>query len=105
MSPNSWICIHLSDATEAKLSLDNRGLAYSDGFFTTMGVIDGQILWLDYHQQRLVSHAAALQLQLNSDSLLTILKMHAKQLQQGMLKLIVTRAAQEVREIGRASCR
>ena len=104
MSPNSWICLHPSNATTdaAKLamSLDNRGLAYGDGFFTTMGVIDGQILWLDYHQQRLVSHATALQLQLDSDALLTILKMHAKQLQQGMLKLIVTRAAQEVRGYG-----
>ena len=104
MSPNSWICLHPSNATTdaAKLamSLDNRGLAYGDGFFTTMGVIDGQILWVDYHQQRLVSHATALQLQLDSDALLTILKMHAKQLQQGMLKLIVTRAAQEVRGYG-----
>ena len=104
MSPNSWICLHPSNATtdSAKLamSLDNRGLAYGDGFFTTMGVIDGQILWLDYHQQRLVSHATALQLQLDSAALLTILKMHAKQLQQGMLKLIVTRAAQEVRGYG-----
>ena len=104
MSPNSWICLHPSNATTdaAKLamSLDNRGLAYGDGFFTTMGVIDGQILWLDYHQQRLVSHATALQLQLDSDALLTILKMYAKQLQQGMLKLIVTRAAQDVRGYG-----
>ena len=104
MSPNSWICLHPSNATtdSAKLamSLDNRGLAYGDGFFTTMGVIDGQILWVDYHQQRLNSHAIALQLQLDSDALLTILKMHAKQLQQGMLKLIVTRAAQEVRGYG-----
>lgn len=104
MSPNSWICLHPSNATtdSAKLamSLDNRGLAYGDGFFTTMGVIDGQILWVDYHYQRLVSHATALQLQLDSDALLTILKMHAKQLQQGMLKLIVTRAAQEVRGYG-----
>ena len=104
MSPNSWICLHPPNATAnaAKLamSLDNRGLAYGDGFFTTMGVIDGQILWLDHHQQRLVSHATALQLQLDSDALLTILKMHAKQLQQGMLKLIVTRAAQEVRGYG-----
>ncbi|WP_298905786.1 aminotransferase class IV [uncultured Psychrobacter sp.] len=104
MSPNSWICLHPSNATTdaAKLamSLDNRGLAYGDGFFTTMGVIDGQILWLDYHQQRLISHATALQLQLDSDALLIILKMHAKQLQQGMLKLIVTRAAQEVRGYG-----
>ena len=104
MSPNSWICLHPSNATRdaAKLamSLDNRGLAYGDGFFTTMGVINGQILWLDYHQQRLNSHALALQLQLDSAALLTILKMHAKQLQQGMLKLIVTRAAQEVRGYG-----
>ena len=104
MSPNSWICLHPSNATTdaAKLamSLDNRGLAYGDGFFTTMGVIDGQIFWLDYHQQRLNSHAIALQLQLDSDALLIILKMHAKQLQQGMLKLIVTRAAQEVRGYG-----
>ena len=104
MSPNSWICLHppnaTTDAANIAMSLDNRGLAYGDGFFTTMGVIDGQILWLDYHQQRLNSHATALQLQLDSNSLLTMLKMHAKQLQQGMLKLIVTRASQEVRGYG-----
>ena len=100
MSPNSWICLQPSNATQTTLSLDNRGLAYGDGFFTTMGVIDGQILWLDYHQQRLVSHAVALQLQLDSFSLLTALKTHAKQLQQGMLKLIITRAEQEVRGYG-----
>ena len=104
MSPNSWICLHPSNATtdaaNIAMSLDNRGLAYGDGFFTTMGVIDGQILWLDYHQQRLNSHATALQLHLDSHLLLTILKTHAKQLQQGMLKLIVTRASQEVRGYG-----
>ena len=100
MSPNSWICLHPSNATQTTVSLDNRGLAYGDGFFTTMGVIDGQVLWLDYHQQRLVSHAVALQLQLDSFSLLTALKTHAKQLQQGMLKLIITRAEQEVRGYG-----
>ena len=100
MSPNSWICLHPSNATQTTVSLDNRGLAYGDGFFTTMGVIDGQILWLDYHQQRLVSHATALQLQLDSQLLLAMLKIHAKQLQQGMLKLIITRAEQEVRGYG-----
>ena len=104
MSPNKWICLYppnaTADAAKLAMSLDNRGLAYGDGFFTTMGVINGQILWLDYHQQRLNSHAIALQLQLDSDALLAILKMHAKQLQQGMLKLIVTRAAQDVRGYG-----
>nr|WP_227500822.1 aminotransferase class IV [Psychrobacter aquaticus] len=80
--------------------LDNRGLAYGDGFFTTMGVVDGQILWLDYHHQRLISHAEALQLVLDSDALLTTLQIYAQQLQQGMLKLIVTRAKQEIRGYG-----
>ena len=100
MSPSSWICLQPSNATQTTLSLDNRGLAYGDGFFTTMGVIDGQILWLDYHQQRLTSHATALHLQLDSQLLLAMLKTHAKQLQQGMLKLIATRAEQEVRGYG-----
>lgn len=103
MSPNSWTCLHPSNATHTTLSLDNRGLAYGDGFFTTMGVIDEQILWLDYHQQRLASHAKALYLKLDSDlllALLTMLKIHAQQLQQGVLKLIVTRAEQEVRGYG-----
>lgn len=42
------------DATvdSATLTPDNRGLAYGDGFFTTIGVIDGLILWQDYHYQR-----------------------------------------------------
>lgn len=108
-SPKRWVCLHPSSATmdgsRVAMSLDNRGLAYGDGFFTTMGVIDGQILWLAYHQQRLASHAKALHLKLDSDSLLALLAMlktHAKQLQQGMLKLIVTRAAQVVRGYGYA---
>ena len=104
MLPNSWICLHppsnKTNHSQTTASLDSRGLAYGDGFFTTMGVIDGQILWLDYHHQRLISHAEALQLKLDSDSLLAILQTHAKQLQQGMLKLIVMRAAQDIRGYG-----
>lgn len=82
------------------MSLDSRGLAYGDGFFTTMGVIDGQILWLDYHHQRLTSHSKALHIELDSDLLLNELQTHAQQLQQGMLKLIVTRSTQDVRGYG-----
>ena len=106
--PNSWIRLHPEgDASDnaavivvTTLPLDNRGLAYGDGFFTTIGVIDGQILWSDYHCQRLVSHAKALQVALDSHRLLALLQTHAKQVQQGMLKLIVTRAAQDVRGYG-----
>ena len=71
--PSCWICLEPSDdttipadTTDATLSLDSRGLAYADGFFTTMGVIDGLILWPEHHLQRLISHAQALQLALDS---------------------------------------
>jgi 4-amino-4-deoxychorismate lyase len=65
-----------------------------------MGVIDGQVLWLDYHHQRLVSHSKALHIELDSHSLLATLQTYAKQLQQGMLKLIVTRSTQDIRGYG-----
>lgn len=99
---NSWVCLSALDkpTTADTASLDNRGLAYADGFFTTMGVINGQILWADYHHQRLISHAKALQLALDSHAILTILKTYATQLQQGMLKLVITRAAQDIRGYG-----
>ncbi|WP_372859876.1 aminotransferase class IV [Psychrobacter sp.] len=99
---NSWVCLSSLDKQTAvsTASLDNRGLAYGDGFFTTMGVIDGQILWLAHHQQRLISHAEALQLELDSHSIMAIIRTHAEQLQQGMLKLMVTRAVQDVRGYG-----
>lgn len=122
--PNGWVCLYPqgdrvtedSSLTEdnrvtednkttsqtVTMSLDNRGLAYADGFFTTMGVIDGLILWSDYHYQRLVSHAEALQLNMNSEELLAVLQLYAQQLEQGMLKLVVTRAAQNVRGYGYA---
>ena len=114
--PNGWVCLYPQDSSVTKdnsvtednrstsqtvtVSLDNRGLAYGDGFFTTMGVIDGLILWSDYHYQRLVSHADALQLNINSEALLAVLQLYAQQLEQGMLKLVVTRATQDVRGYG-----
>ena len=99
---NSWVCLSALDkqTTASTASLDNRGLAYADGFFTTMGVINGQILWAEYHHQRLISHAKALQLALDSHAILTILKTYATQLQQGMLKLVITRAVQDIRGYG-----
>ena len=33
----------------------DRGLAYGDGLFETMGAADGRIRWLDYHLERLTS--------------------------------------------------
>ena len=99
---SDWVCLlpKNSAVTELAFDLDNRGLAYGDGFFTTMGVIDGSILWADYHQQRLISHAHALQLDIDSEEILAILKIQAQQIEQGMLKLVVIRTPQSVRGYG-----
>ena len=75
-------------------------MAYGDGFFTTMAVLDGAVLWLAYHQQRLISHAQALQLDIDSDKVLTEVQAQAWQLEQGIIKLIITRAEQPVRGYG-----
>ena len=102
--PNRWVCLYpqadMATSEAVTLSPDNRGLAYADGFFTTMGVMDGLILWADYHYQRLISHADALQLDIDCEELLAVLKMYAQQLEQGMLKLVVTRAIQDIRGYG-----
>lgn len=100
---SDWLRLHSADDSYLSLSLDNRGLTYGDGFFTTMGVIDGKVLWLDHHHQRLVSHAKALELELDSSSLISELQRYAQRLEQGMLKLIVTRGAQAVRGYGYAA--
>ena len=99
---HDWIKLYSqnNESDTAVISPDNRGLAYADGFFTTMGVIDGKILWQDYHQQRLSLHAHALQLEVPSQAITMRLQADAKQLQQGMMKLIITRATQAVRGYG-----
>ena len=102
---DDWICLQSQDKRSVNnISPDNRGLAYGDGFFTTMGVVDGEILWHDYHQQRIDSHATALQLNVDSHELMISLQTQAKQLQQGVLKLIITRAPQAIRGYGFVPC-
>lgn len=110
---DGWQCLqahsaeNTADSTASHatdISLDNRGLAYGDGFFTTMGVIDGAILWQDYHQQRIRSHAHALQLDINDHNLRQVLQAHAQTLHQGILKLIINRAPQAIRGYGFVPC-
>ncbi|WP_352336382.1 aminotransferase class IV [Psychrobacter sp. 16-MNA-CIBAN-0192] len=110
---DGWYCLQSYDAENTAdstvphtsgISLDNRGLAYGDGFFTTMGVVGGAILWQDYHQQRIRSHATALQLDIDSNALLITVQKYAQTLQHGMLKLIITRAPQAIRGYGFVPC-
>ena len=95
---HSWLALSVPvNSTPAAITSDNRGMAYGDGFFTTMAVLNGVVLWLEHHRQRLVSHAQALQLDIDSDYLVSAIQVQAEQLEQGVIKVIFTRAQQSVR--------
>lgn len=104
MHPNlqSWVALNPQNPLDHARTIvpDNRGMAYGDGFFSTMSIINGEILWQAYHQQRLISHAKALQLNIHAQRIMCTLQTYAKQLQQGMMKIIVTRAPQPLRGYG-----
>ena len=77
-----------------------RALAYGDGFFTTMGVHNAHLLWPSYHQARLHSHCQALQLTINHEvnqKLWQQLQQFATTIDHGMIKLIISRPAQNLR--------
>lgn len=100
-----WHCItpFAEAARQIELSLNNRGLAYGDGFFTTMRVSGGEIRWYKDHLQRIRSHAKALSLNIDEAALMALasqLSHHAQQLGEGVMKLIITRAPQAHRGYG-----
>ncbi|NSM11109.1 aminodeoxychorismate lyase [Moraxella bovoculi] len=80
--------------------MDERGLAYGDGFFSTVGAHDGRVLFADGHRERLVRSAERLELSFDVDGVMAALYRLAKDIQEGILKIIVTRAPQEVRGYG-----
>lgn len=84
----------------AKRLLVERGFAYADGFFSTMAVCHGQILWKDYHWQRLLNHASVLSLSLDMPKLTQQLSEHAMDLNEGIVKVVVSRMPQPVRGYG-----
>lgn len=88
---------------KSDLALSNRGFAYGDGFFTTMRVTRGSIDWQAQHLARILNHATALSFAIDTQTVshlaLQLLK-QAQALKDGMLKLIITRAAQIVRGYG-----
>ncbi len=76
-----------------------RGMAYGDGFFTTIGVYQGQALWQSYHAARLQTHCQALHLYLPNtleDSVWQQVASFAEHIQHGLIKIIVSRQAQSV---------
>ena len=85
------------------VELNNRGLNYGDGFFTTMAVETGDVYWLSYHIARVASHAKALSLSLSHSAIEALrqdLEQQAQRLENGVMKLLITRAPQSIRGYG-----
>lgn len=87
----------------SSLSPSHRAVAYGDGFFTTMGVQSGQVLWQSYHQRRLITHADALCISLDADRLARLWRQVASCAQKigdGIIKVMVSRHMQNLRGYG-----
>ncbi len=88
-SPRYWI----NGRATAELALDDRGLHYGDGVFSTIAVEGGQLLLMDAHLQRLVEGCQRLGFASIPDS--EMLRSHAQavveKVDRAALKIIVTR--------------
>lgn len=80
--------------------MDERAFAYGDGFFSTIGVCRGQMICAPFHVLRLTAGLSALRLSINVDDLVDELTALARQMGEGILKLIITRHKQTVRGYG-----
>lgn len=80
--------------------MDSRAFAYGDGFFSTLGVRDGQILWQAWHAWRIERSARAFELDVDVADVMACLSELGKKTGEGTLKLIITRSPQDVRGYG-----
>ena len=81
-------------AEEARISVSDRGLAYGDGVFTTIGVSGGSPRFLAWHLERLCGDADAIHIESPeawqlADACRTLIS--RLDLEDGVLKAIVTR--------------
>ena len=74
----------------------DRGLAYGDGLFETMGAADGRIRWLDYHLERLASGCRRLAIEPpHLEVLRAEIAEHCPRAGRFVVKVIVTRGPGE----------
>jgi branched-chain amino acid aminotransferase len=59
-----WLNDGLVPLVQARVSLEDRGFLYGDGFFETLRAEDGHPLWLDEHVERLRASAQAFRISL-----------------------------------------
>ena len=59
-----WLNDDLVPLSQARVSVEDRGFLYGDGFFETLRAEDGRVLFLDEHLKRLRASAQAFRLSL-----------------------------------------
>lgn len=79
------------------IDINERVIAYGDGFFTTMAVIEKQVNWLNYHIQRIETSCLALMLDIDIQLVIKSICQFAEKIEQGILKLIICRKLQPQR--------
>ena len=80
--------------------MDNRAFAYGDGFFSTLGVKNGKILWQNQHQARIHFSAKQFLLDIDITVVMANLQLLAKKITEGTLKIIITRENQNISGYG-----
>lgn len=80
--------------------IDERACAYGDGFFSTIGVHDGQMLWQAHHKDRIRTGVQVFGFELDIEPLMGHLVKFASQMNEGIIKIIVSRCQQSVRGYG-----
>ncbi|OOR93195.1 hypothetical protein B0181_00695 [Moraxella caviae] len=103
--PTSPSYYHFSDgkltsSTANPAPMDLRAFAYGDGFFSTLGVVNGRILWRELHLERLLVGVARFEFTFDCAAVMRTLDTLAAQTQEGMLKIIIARNPQAVRGYG-----
>ena len=101
LTPSDFSSSSTSSSSNHDVIVPNlRALTYGDGFFTTMGVHNAQLLWQSYHQVRLQNHCQALQLTISvhaQQKLWNEIQQFAVTINHGIIKLIISRPAQTLR--------
>lgn len=83
--------ISINGQQQKDIMVTDRGLAYGDGLFTTAKIIDGKVVLLDKHIERLQDGCKKLKLHLSSHvNLNEQLQQVSKGFSQAVLKVIIT---------------
>ncbi|MPW63456.1 aminotransferase class IV [Moraxella catarrhalis] len=80
--------------------MDDRAFAFGDGFFSTIGVHQGQILFAQLHHNRIMHGLTVFKLNLDVDEMMICLSELAHQMTEGIIKIIITRPRQSMRGYG-----